>query len=78
MRRRHARVRRVKLIGPAAALEFGRDFIDPLRHDEHGAVDRFRQEVAERPLQAARENHALAFLRDKRERAVDSQNDGRI
>src|SRR5712664_232089 len=71
MRGRHARVRRMELIGPAAAAELGRDLIDPLGDDQYGAVHRFREEVAQRPLEAARQHYSVALLSDERERAVN-------
>jgi len=49
------------------------DSVDSFGHDQHWAVHRLCQKVAERPVETAREHHPLT-LRDKRERAVDPQN----
>src|SRR6266404_2330440 len=73
MRGRHARVRRVKLTAPAAARELRRDLVDPLGDDQDRAVGRLGEEIAQRPLEAPRQDYALAFLGHERERAVDRE-----
>src|SRR5712664_514146 len=73
MRGRHARVRRMELIGPAATAELGRDLIDPLGDDQYGAVHRFREEIAQRPLEAPRQDDAVALLGNERKGAVDRE-----
>src|SRR6266850_5750126 len=78
MRRRHPRVRRVKLIGPAAPAELGRDLVDPLGHDQDGAVGGLGEEIAQRPLETPRQDDALALLGDECKRAVDRQYAGGI
>ena len=78
VRGRHARVRGMKLIGPPPPLELGANLIDSLGDDEHGAGGGLRQEIAQRPLQAAGQDDAIAVVRDERERAVDRQHAGWI
>ena len=68
----------MKLIGPAMTAQFRRDLVDSLRHDQHRPVGCLRQEIAQRPIQAPRQNHSLAVLRDERERAIDREYDGGI
>ena len=71
--RRHACVRRMELIAPTVPLQLGGDRVDPFGDDEHRSVGGLRQEIAQRPLQAARQDDALTFLRDECKRAVDAE-----
>jgi len=73
MRRRHPRVRRVKLIGPAAPAELGRDLVDPLGHDQDGAVGGLGEEIPQAAARGSAPGDALAVLRDEGKRSVDRQ-----
>jgi hypothetical protein len=52
----------MKLVGPAMPAELCRDLIDPLGDQEHRPVGGLCEEIAQRPLQAPGQYHALAIL----------------
>jgi hypothetical protein len=55
------------------ARELRRDLVDALGDDQRRTFDRFGEEIPQGAIQAAREQHSFAILRDERERAVDVQ-----
>src|SRR5207247_2578875 len=74
----HARVARVKLIGPPVTRELRRDLIDALRDDERGSVNGFGEKIAHRAIEAARKSDAFARVCDERERALNLEHDTRV
>src|SRR4051812_9060118 len=74
MRGYHSGVRRMELSGPAASPQFGGDLVDALRDNQHRPVDRFRQEIPKRPVEAAREHNSFTVLCDDRKGAIKIKN----
>src|SRR5262252_4122971 len=68
----------MELLRPSMPRELRADLVDALSHDENGTVHRFGEKISKRPVEAAREHHALAVLRDEGERAVYFQYGSRI
>ena len=67
----HPRVARVKLAVEALALEKRVDRVDSVGDDERGPRGLLGEEVAQRAVERASEDHAPAVPRDEREGAVD-------
>ena len=68
----------MELTEPSAALQFRRDLVDAFRYDQHGSVGGLGEKVAQRPVQASREQHAIPLLRYQRERPVNLQGGTRL
>ena len=61
----------MKLVRPSAPTELRGDLVDSLSDDEHWPVDSLCEEIAERSIQTAGEENALAILDHQREGSID-------
>jgi|SRR6185295_5145907 len=68
----------MKLIGPAVPPQLGGNLVDALGDYQNGSVGGFCQEVSQRTVQAAGEQHSLAILGDDRKGSVDAENFTRV
>jgi len=78
MRRDHARVRRVELVGQTFMLQLLIDFINPFGDDQRGAFCPFCQEIPHRAADRASHSDRLARLLANRELAGDLANRVRV
>ena len=65
VRRNHSRIARVELTRPSTSRQLRRDRIDPLGNDQYRTIGSLCEKVAQRTVETARQDDALAILRDE-------------